>query len=149
MRPVVVVVMDPGSEFESGVLDGFEAIILRILPFFPCQRGAAFVELQRNLDRGAMFFRESTAETSFEGPLEPDAVRTAVGSREWEIRGFVMAGKKPSQDGSGDLSPAAVGCGHQTNHTTMNHSTSHTFRKFSFGSLGFLPLASLGSVLAR
>jgi hypothetical protein len=56
--------------------------MLSILPFFPCQRGASFVGLPRNLDRGAVFFRESTAETSFEGPLEPDAVRTAVGSRE-------------------------------------------------------------------
>ncbi len=26
MRSVVVVVMDPGSQFESGVLDGFEAM---------------------------------------------------------------------------------------------------------------------------
>lgn len=26
MRSVVVVVLDPGSEFESGVLDGFEAV---------------------------------------------------------------------------------------------------------------------------
>ena len=52
-----------------------------------------------------------------------------------------MAGKRPSQDGSGDLSPAAVECEHLTNHTTMNHSISHTLRKFSFGSLGFLPLA--------
>lgn len=52
-----------------------------------------------------------------------------------------MAGNRLSQDDRSDLSPAAVGCGHQTNHTTMNHSTSHTFRKFSFGSLGFLPLA--------
>ena len=51
-------------------------------PIFSCHAASSVVGLTRNLDRGAVFFHESTAETSFEGPLEPDAVRTAVGSRE-------------------------------------------------------------------
>ena len=52
------------------------------LLFFSCHADGAVVGLRRNLDRGAVFFHKSAAETSFEGPLEPDAVRTAVGSRE-------------------------------------------------------------------
>lgn len=52
------------------------------LHLFPCHVAGSVVGLPRNLDRGAVLFHEGTAETSHEGPLEPDAVRTAVGSRE-------------------------------------------------------------------